>query len=57
MNKQATNRILARIANKCTSELIEWNNEVVFAIRRGDDSPRTESIKQLIQDELLSRGI
>lgn len=57
MNNQANTALLARIANKCTSELIEWNNNLVFSIRDGRAFPTTEETLKLVQAELLSRGV
>jgi hypothetical protein len=57
MNNQANPALLARIANKCTSELIEWNNNLVFSIRDGRAFPTTEDTLKLVQAELLSRGV
>ena len=58
MMSKSNTALLARIANKSTSELIEWNNELVFKIRAGRFVfPDTEATVKLIQDELLNRGI
>ena len=56
MSKSNTT-LVARIANKCTSELIEWNNTLVFSIREGRAFPTTEETLKLVQAELLNRGI